>query len=155
VSDRRDFGTDDQGAHPDAPGFGPVTVITADGSEPGMLMPDDSIAVAPKDDYEAKGIFPDTFTCIVQSFDQADAEHYLFLLVSNGIEARVAKDPRNDRWHIAIRGGLKASPLAWLLTIRDDVGDGPPVCRSELTGQHPMVTDEPLEGIEQYQVESR
>ena len=124
---------------PDA-GFGPVTVITADGSEEGFLMPDDTIKVAPKDDYAERGIFPDTFACIVQSFDQSDAEHYLFLLVSNGIEAKVAKDPRGDRWHVAIRGGLKSSPLAWLLTIRDDVGDGPKVCHSEMSGQHPLET---------------
>jgi len=121
-------------------------------------MPDDSIKVptgGAADDYKARGIFPDTFACIVQSADQADLEHYLFSLISNGVEARVARDPDGTRWHLAIRGGLQASPLAWLLTLRDDVGDGPAVCRSTLSGQHPMVTDPPLGGIEQYQDEDR
>jgi len=136
----------------DTEGFGPVTVITADGSEPGFLMPDDSIKVAPRDDYEARGIFPDTFACICAGVRE-DMESYLFRLIAAGLEAKVAIAP-DGLWHVAIRGGLKSSPLAWLLTLRDDI-EKPVECHSTLSGQHPLLSDPPLGGIEQYQDEDR
>ena len=145
MSDRYDIEEDvERTSRPDwdpgGEGFGPVTVITAEGSTEGYLMPDDSIRVAhPHPDYEAIGIFPDTWACICR-MNEEDAKGYLFELMASGIECRLARGTEG-RWHIAIKGGLADSPMAWLAGIRGRFDDQIPTCTStSTTGQHPLET---------------
>jgi hypothetical protein len=120
-------------------GFGPVTIITAEGSTEGYLMPDDSIKVAhPHPDYEAKGIFPDTWACI-GVMSEADAQGYLFELMASAVDCRIARDPDGKRWHVAVQGGLADSPTAWLVGIRGRFEDSIRTCTGPTEqGQHPM-----------------
>lgn len=93
----------------------------------------------PSPEYVALGITPATWTCVAV-FSVRDAKDYLWRLAGAGVPALASKDPDGKRWHIAIRGGLAASPTAWLCSIRpmDDeatcIGKG---------GQHPLTKASP------------
>jgi hypothetical protein len=85
--------------------------------------------------YEELGIYPDTWACIAVGMSKRDAADYLWRLALAGVPAVLALDADGKRWHVAIAGGLKASPKAWLLSIRPD--DDPPVkCPADARGQH-------------------
>jgi hypothetical protein len=88
------------------------------------------------DDYEALGIFPDTWTCIATGTKQ-DTMKYLFWLAASGVECHVTKDPDGKRWHLAVKGGLKHNPIAWIVNIRGEAYE--PVTCVDKPGQHPQV----------------
>jgi hypothetical protein len=88
------------------------------------------------DEYEALGIFPDTWTCVA-IMERKDMERYVVALARSDTPAKVSRAPDDPaRFHIAVQGGLKANPAALLVTFRD----GPineKACRGG-DGQHPM-----------------
>jgi hypothetical protein len=90
-------------------------------------------------DYEARGIHPTTFACVLTD-DRKKAERYAFALLAAGVEVRVARDEDGKRWHVAVRGGLSKSPLAWVIAIRGGEVDEDMVvtCHPKVTGQHPQ-----------------
>jgi hypothetical protein len=74
--------------------------------------------IGPKDDWEALGITNDSWACVAV-FTELDAKDYVWRLAQAHVAARVAKDPVNPKkWHVAVQGGLKASPMSWLVSIR-------------------------------------
>jgi hypothetical protein len=86
--------------------------------------------------YAALGIEADTWACVA-IMSKRDAADYLFRLAAAGVPALLSRDADGKRWHIAIRGGLKASPMAWLVSIRAD-DTYTPTCADDATGQHPQ-----------------
>lgn len=112
------------------------------------------------DDYEALGIFPDTWACIAV-LERKEAEQYVFDLAASGVETQATKDPDGKRWHIAVKGGLKGCPVAWVVGLRNEPYN--PVACPPYEGQHPQTTREqaielastPRAGIEQQQAEDR
>lgn len=87
------------------------------------------------DQYAALGIDYDTWACVAV-MSKRDATDYLFRLASAGVPALVSRDADGKRWHVAVQGGLKASPMAWLVSIREEPA---PTCPVGATGQHPQV----------------
>jgi len=89
----------------------------------------------PSPEYVALGITPETWTCVA-TFSKRDAADYLWRLAAAGVPALIARDADGKRWHVAIVGGLAASPTAWLCSIRpmDDI----PTCTGTGGGQHPL-----------------
>lgn len=85
--------------------------------------------------YAARGIGPETWTCVAIGMSQRDARDYLWRLAGAGLPALVSKDEDGKGWHVAVRGGLPANPLAWLLTIREDAA-AIPTCHPTVSGQH-------------------
>jgi hypothetical protein len=90
-------------------------------------------------DYLARGIHPTTFACVLTE-DRKKAESYAFALLAAGQEVRVARDEDGKRWHIAVRGGLSRSPLAWVIAVRggEVQEDMVTTCHPKVTGQHPQ-----------------
>lgn len=87
-------------------------------------------------EYEALGIFPETWTC-VSIGTKRDAERYVFDLAMQGVSTRVAQDRDDPKmWHVAVQGGMLHCPLAWLTTFRSPQGEDIPKCSGE--GQHPQ-----------------
>lgn len=87
-------------------------------------------------DYEARGIFPETWACVSVG-TKRDAERYVFDLAMQGVSTRVARDASDPKlWHVAVQGGLLTNPIAWLTTFRSPEGDDIPQCSGE--GQHPQ-----------------
>lgn len=90
----------------------------------------------PSPDYVALGITPTTWTCIAV-LPRKDATAYVVRLAEAGVPALLARDSADPkRWHVAIQGGLAASPTAWLCGIRPD--DHPRVCTGSPGAQHPI-----------------
>lgn len=85
--------------------------------------------------YEELGIFPETWACVAV-MSKADATRYLFCLAASGVPALVSRDADGKRWHVAVQGGLKNNPLAWIVSVR-----GEPYTTTECPlntgGQHP------------------
>ena len=92
----------------------------------------------PAPEYVALGITPATWSCI-SVMSKRDAADYLWRLAAAGVPALVSRDKDGKRWHVAIRGGLAASPTAWLCSIRpmDDI----PTCTGMAGSQHPLTKD--------------
>ena len=86
-----------------------------------------------QDDYEALGIFPDTWACVSMG-DKRNAKEYLFALAASGVPALVARDPDGKNWHVAVQGGLKSNPLAWVVSLRGEPYEI--VSCSDVKGQH-------------------
>lgn len=86
-------------------------------------------------DYEVLGIFPDTWTCVAM-LSKRNAQTYVWALAQYGVACRLSKDADGKRWHVAVQGGLAASPAAWIATIRPDTDV--PVCAAIAKGQHPQ-----------------
>ena len=95
-----------------------------------------AIADPGKAEYEALGIFEDTWTCVAV-MDLSDAKAYLWSLAKDGIPAKVSHDPDGKRWHVAIQGGLRKNPAAVFITYRGDAISEPPACTIS-RGQHPQ-----------------
>jgi len=92
-----------------------------------------------QDDYEALGIFPDTWACVSMG-DKRNAKEYLFALAASGVPALVTKDPDGKNWHVAVQGGLKSNPLAWVVSLRGEPYEI--VTCSDVKGQHVQVLHE-------------
>lgn len=91
-----------------------------------------------QDEYEALGIFPDTWACIA-NLPKRDAMKYAFMVAASGCPVRIAKDPDGKRWHVAVQGGLKSNPVAWIVGVRGDPFE--PVTCIDLSAQHPQVLE--------------
>ena len=91
------------------------------------------------DEYLERGITPDTWTCVSVG-DIKDAKTYVWDLAVSGIPALVSQDADGKRWHVAVQGGLKNNPLAWLVSIRGSDDDRIAHCPSFASGQHPQAT---------------
>ena len=89
----------------------------------------------PSPDYVALGIKPSTWACIAV-MSRRDARDYAIRLAEAGVPALLAADPDGKRWHVAIQGGLAASPTAWLVSVRPDDEDR--VCSGIAGSQHPL-----------------
>lgn len=90
-----------------------------------------------KAEYEALGIFEDTWTC-VGVMERRDAQSYVWSLAVDGIPAKVSRDPDGKRWHVAIQGGLRVNPAAVFITFKGSAIREPLVCTAS-AGQHPQV----------------
>ena len=90
----------------------------------------------PSPEYVALGITPATWTWVATFITARDAKDYLWRLAGAGVPALVSRDPDGKRWHVTIRGGLAASPTAWLCSIR--LMDDQPTCTGTGGGQHPL-----------------
>jgi hypothetical protein len=89
-----------------------------------------------QDDYEALGIFPDTWACISVG-EKRLAKEFLFKLAQSGVPAIVSADADGKNWHIAVQGGLKSNPLAWIVSIRGEAYSTV-TCPVGARGQHPQ-----------------
>ncbi|HEX5016577.1 MAG TPA: hypothetical protein VFX15_03205 [Actinomycetes bacterium] len=96
-------------------------------------MSEASQATDARDPYEALGIFADTWTCIGEG-TKKDAQFYLWNLARSGVPALVADGP-NGMFHVAVQGGLKGNPAAWIIQLR---GEPYEIKTCSGTGQHPQ-----------------
>jgi hypothetical protein len=88
------------------------------------------------DEYEALGIFPDTWTC-VGVMPKKDMAKYVVALAQNNMPCKVATDFIDPKlFHIAVQGGLKSNPAAVFVTYRDGPIN-PWACKGE-SMQHPQ-----------------
>jgi len=86
-------------------------------------------------EYEALGITLQTWAC-VSILSKRDARDYLWRLASIGVPAVISRDADGKRWHVAIAGGLAASPAAWFACIRPPEDSEIVQCPAESSGQH-------------------
>ena len=86
-------------------------------------------------EYLALGITARTWACI-SVMSKRDARDYLWRLASIGVPAVISRDADGKRWHIAIAGGLAASPAAWLASIRPPDDREIVACPKDAHGQH-------------------
>lgn len=75
-----------------------------------------------ENEWDALGITPETFACMAV-FDENDAREFVWRLAQEHVECRVAIDPdtvgsKRPKWHIAVRGGLRYSTIAWIATLQ-------------------------------------
>lgn len=89
-----------------------------------------------QDDYEALGIFPDTWACISVG-EKRDAKEFVFRLAASGVPALASMDADGKRWHVAVQGGLKSNPLVWVVSVRGEPY-GITTCAKHGLGQHPQ-----------------
>ena len=87
-------------------------------------------------DYEALGITRDTWACISVG-EKRDVSRLLFDLAASGVPALLSKDAGGKLWHLAVKGGLAASPMAYVVSIRQEPQDVA-VCPVNAAGQHPQ-----------------
>jgi hypothetical protein len=95
------------------------------------------------DDYEARGIFPDTWTCVSVG-TKVDAKNLLFDLALSGVPALASRDADGKRWHIAVQGGMKGSPMTYVVAIRSAPYRIAECVGAADGGQHPR-TPNPIE----------
>ena len=69
----------------------------------------------PGDDYEALGIFEDTWTCVA-IMPLRDAKEYTWALARVGVPCKAYRDPDGKRFHVAVQGGLKHNPASVFVT---------------------------------------
>jgi hypothetical protein len=101
------------------------------------------------DQYEALGITSTTWACVAV-LPEPEAARFCLYLAASGVPVRASRDGKPNAskargrqlWHVAVQGGLKASPMAWLVSIRGEAQD-PATCPGPMTGQHPQASREP------------
>ena len=109
--------------------------------ERAAAMLDEAQRTAPPDEYERLGIMPETWTCVAELAAE-EAAAFVFALATYGVAARVSLAPSPKLYHIAVQGGLKAQPAAWLASIRGVRGRDLPQCEVAADQQHPQAIRE-------------
>ena len=88
------------------------------------------------EDYEARGITRDTWACISVG-EKREVDKMLFDLAASGVPALLSKDAGGKLWHLAVKGGLAANPMAYLVSVRQEP-QNVVVCPADAAGQHPQ-----------------
>ena len=71
----------------------------------------------------------------VAVLSKREAGVYALALIGSGVLCIAARDADGKRWHIAVRGGIQASPAAWIVGLRGEAFD-PWVCEGDADTSH-------------------
>ena len=71
----------------------------------------------------------------VAVLSKRDAGVYALSLIGSGVPCIAARDADGKRWHIAVRGGIQASPTTWIVSLRGEAFD-PWTCAGDAAETH-------------------